>query len=578
MPEIRSAEVAPIGSSKEREHSLKRLSGEMFDVVVIGGGIAGACTAWDAAMRGLRVALIEQADFGGGTSAQSLKVLHGGIRYLQHLDIARLRESCAERGAFLRIAPHLTRPIPFALPTYGWGMRGKTPLRAAFALLNMFTAGRNRGVENRGQHIPLPFILSKGEFLAKFPAFNAPGLSGAGVFFDGQMLNPPRIVFCIVRSAQAASAVALNYCAAQGLLVRDGRIEGVTARDQCTGEVFDIRAKLVANMTGPYAPAFLRGAQAQVRLEVPLSRDMAIVINRKLLPDMGIGIQTRYKDPDAWLSRGNRHLFMAPWRDYTLIGVNSRVYQGNPFDLTVTEEEIEGFVQEVCEACPALGITRSDIAVVNAGLLPFGENDPDSKDLSFGKRSVLVDHGAAGGPDGLISGMSVRWTMGRLLAERTVDLIMGKLHMEGRECRSNTTAVHGGDFRDRDELLGGIARRTGFGFPAGAVTHLADTFGTLWSEVMKLQDGTTLLPDGMTLAAEARYAARSEMVVTLADIVLRRLDLGTGSIANSATLDACARIAGEELGWSAQRQRAEVDRVRRSYPFASPASQQITRA
>ncbi len=578
MPDTQSAEARAGAPNKERANSLARLSNEHFDIVVIGGGIAGACTAWDAAMRGLKVALIDRADFGGGTSAQSLKVLHGGIRYLQHLDIVRLRESCAERAAFLRMAPHLTRPLSFALPTFGVGMRGKLPLRAAFQLLNVFTAGRNRGIANVAQHIPAPFILSKREFLEKFPAFDAPDLTGAGVFFDGQMLNPARIVLSIVRSAQTASAVALNYCSADGLLLRDGRVEGVIAKDALSGNSIELRARIVANLSGPYAPAFLQQAKACATLNVPLSRDMAIVINRKLLPGMGIGIQTKYKDPDAWLSRGNRHLFMAPWRDYTLIGVHSRVYEGDPFKLTVTEEEIQGFVDEVREACPALGVSRGDVVVVNAGLLPFGENDPSAKDLSFGKRSVLVDHGASGGPEGLISGMSVRWTMGRLLGEKATDLALRKLQLGARACRTRATPVHGGDFQDREELMRAIMKHTGPATPASAVTHLADTFGTHWSEVLKMNDSTTLLPDGATLAAEVRYAARSEMAVTLADIVLRRLDLGTGSTMSSQLLSACAQIAGEELGWSAQRQSAEIARIAQSYPFANPVSQQFVSA
>ena len=163
---------------------------------------------------------------------------------------------------------------------------------------------------------------------------------------------------------------------------------------------------------------------------------MAVVVKRKLLPDMGLGIQTRYKDPDAWLSRGNRHLFMAPWRNYTLIGVNSKVYDGDPYKLAVSEAEIQGFVDEIREAAPGLGVTRDDVAVVNAGLLPFGENQPGQKDLSFGKRSVLIDHAARDGLSGLITGMTVRWTMGRLLGEKAVDLVCEKLHIAARPCQT----------------------------------------------------------------------------------------------------------------------------------------------
>ena len=561
-------------SAETRAASLAELGRETFDLLVIGGGIAGACAGWDASLRGLSVALIERADFGSGASAHSLKVLHGGIRYLQHLDIARLHESCAERTAFLRIAPHLTRPLPFALPTFGHGMRGKFPLFAAFQLLNVFTRRRNDGIENRAQHIPPPFLMSRREFVRRFPAFDAPGLTGAGVFYDGQMLNPARIVYSIVRSAQGAGAVVLNYCAAERLLIRGRQVEGVAARDETSGASLDIRAKVVLNLTGPFAPTLDLRARGGEPIGVPLSRDMAVVVKRRLLPDMGIGIQTRYRDPDAWLSRGNRHLFMAPWRNHTLIGVNSKVYDGDPYKLTVTEAEIQGFVDEIREAAPGLGVTRDDVAVVNAGLLPFGENQPGQKDLSFGKRSVLIDHSVREGLNGLITGMTVRWTMGRLLGEKAVDLACKKLQLEARPSQTAGTAVYGGDIPDRDQLLRSIRTLAGAQFSDESIVHLADTFGSLAGEILTQPDGAAMLCDRRTLIAEVRHAARSEMSHTLADIVLRRLDLGTGCEMNDELLNQCAQLAGEELGWDAPRRRAEIERVKGSYPFANPASQE----
>jgi glycerol-3-phosphate dehydrogenase len=370
------------GRTFERTSALLELGREKFDLVVIGAGIGGACAAWDAAMRGLRVALLERSDFGSGASAHSLKILHGGIRYLQHLDIARLRESCQERTAFLRIAPHLTRPLPFAVPTYGFGLRGKLPLRVAFQLLNVFTADRNRGIEQTAQHIAAPFLLSRTEFVQRFPLLEGPGLTGAGVFFDGHLLNPPRLVYSIVRSAHAAGAVAANYCSVERLLVRDGSVEGVAVRDEVSRQEFDVRSRVVLNAAGPFAPAVHAHSVGAAHPEVPLSRDMALVVKRQLIGDMAVAVQTRYHDPDAWLSRGNRHVFMVPWRrSFTLIGVNSRVYDSSPFDLAVTEQEIDGFLDEINESCPGLALTRDDVKVVNAGLLPFGENRPGQKVL-----------------------------------------------------------------------------------------------------------------------------------------------------------------------------------------------------
>ena len=556
-----------------RGRALAALGSEPFDILVIGGGIGGACAAWDASLRGLRVGLIERSDFSSGASAHSLKVLHGGIRYLQHLDIARLRESCRERAAFLRIAPHLTRPLPYAIPTYGQGLQGKLPLRAAFALLEMLTAGRNRDTKDPGQHIPSPFVLSRSEFLDRFPAFDRADLTGAGVFYDGQICNPPRVVYSIVRSAMEAGAIAANYCSAERYLMSDGRVEGVVARDCLSGQTFEIRARIVANLTGPFAPAVHERQLNGERLNVPLSRDMAFVLNRQLLPGMALGVQTRYRDPDAMLTRGNRHIFMVPWRRYTLVGVHSRIYTGDPFQLSVTEEEIQGFFEEVREACPALEITRDDISVVNAGLLPSGENSPDQKSMSLGKRSALVDHAARGGPEGLITGMTVRWTMGRRLGENAIDLACQKLGRDAGASRTHCTQVLGGRMDDRAGFSAALKRTAGQELSDRTTTHLVETFGTLTAEVLRLSDGT-LLPDGETLAAEVRYVARNEMVMTLADIVLRRLDIGTGSPPGDALLSACAQIAAEELGWDEQRQQREIAAVKSSYPFASPASQE----
>jgi glycerol-3-phosphate dehydrogenase len=170
--------------------------------------------------------------------------------------------------------------------------------------------------------------------------------------------------------------------------------------------------------------------------------------------------------------------------------------------------------------------------------------------------------------------MTVRWTMGRLLGEKAVDLACEKLQVGARPSQTATTAVHGGDISDRDQLLRSIRARAGPRLSEESILHLADSFGTLTSEVLKQPDGDATLCDGKTLIAEVRYTARNELSVTLADIVLRRLDLGTGCEMGDKLLNECASIAGEELGWDAERRRMEIQRVKGSYPFANPASQE----
>jgi glycerol-3-phosphate dehydrogenase len=551
-----------------------RLGSDVFDVLVVGGGIAAVCAAWDAALRGLRVALVERLDFGAGASAHSLKVLHGGVRYLQHLDFRRLSESCRERAAFLRIAPHMTRPLAFAVPTYGYGLQGTWPLRAAFGVLECATWNRNRGTADPHQHIPTPHMLNRAEVLARFPGLPDRGLTGAGVFYDGQVINPPRLVLSVAKAAAALGAVCVNYCQATRLLIQDRRVGGVLAHDLLSNEHFEIRARVTINATGPFAPAFLRQSGAPDALHVPLSRDMAVVVRRQLCPDMAVAVQTRYRDPDAVLTRGNRHLFVVPWLEaYTLIGVHSRLFADDAYELTVTEDEIEAFLNEIGEAYPAFGAKREDVTVVNAGLLPFGENQADAQNVSFGKRSAIVDHAHRGGLEGLVTGMCIRWTMGRLVGEQLIDLAKAKLDRDLPPSRTAMTPVWGGNTESVEDL-GRQARKALPALSEAQIARLVRSYGTGWPQLAT----PSLMAEGMVgesdhLVGEVRHAVRSEMAMTLADVVMRRLELGTGECPSAATLAACAAIVGQELGWSTGRQGREIEQVRASFPFASPRSQ-----
>jgi glycerol-3-phosphate dehydrogenase len=565
----------PALGDTSRAAGLRRLADETFDVLVIGGGIGAACAAWDAALRGLRVALVERLDFGAGASAHSLKMLHGGIRYLQHLDMQRLRESCRERGTLLRIAPHLTRPLPIAVPTYGYGIQSRWLFGVALAVLETLTFDRNLATADRERHVPRSFLLSRAEVLRRFPALENPRLTGAGVFFDGQIVNPTRAVLAVVRAAAEAGAAVANYCEARELVMRDGRVAAVQVRDLLRDEPFEIRARVTINATGPFAPALSRQLGRDIRLDVPLSRDMAFVIRRVFDPAMAVAVQTLYRDPDAVLSRGNRHLFMAPWRNrYTLVGVNSRVYTDSPYQLQVTEEEIAGFLSEINQACPSLAVRREDVTLVNAGLLPFGDNEPERKDLSFGKRSQVVDHARAGGPEGLVSAMSVRWTMGRLTGEQAVDMAVAKLGAAAGPSVTANTPVWGGDIESVERARAGLRQHLPAAISDAQVARLFCHYGSKAAAVVPEDAGHGACVAGTDcLEAEVRYAVRSELAATLADVVMRRLDLGTAECPAAATLADCARIVGDELGWDEARRMREVCGVQASYPFANPRSQ-----
>jgi len=567
--------VANAGPTTTREEQFARARRTHFDVIVIGGGITGACAAWEASARGLSVLLLERGDFGGATSANSLKILHGGIRYLQHLDLARLRESNRERRAFLRMAPHLTRSQAFVVPTYGHGLQGKALFRGAFAALRLLTPDRNAGIVDPGRRIPGGSLLAAEDVTRKFPTIEAAGLTGAAVFHDGLMLNPPRLVFEIVGTARDAGACVLNYCNVVRICAdsRDRSVDRVEAVCEISGQTFEFSTRSVINAAGPYAP-WIETEEEPAAHRPRFSRDMAIVVDRLWDHDAALAAQTRYRDPDAILARGNRHLFMVPWRRYTLIGVHSRVYDEHPDALEVTDREIRDFLDEVNEAHPGFDLDPGRVRAVNAGLLPFGDNAAGAEHLSFGKRSLVRHHGAGGGMRGMVTAIAVRYTMGRATGREAVDLVERLLRGKVTGTDLDRRGIRGAGQPLRSALLQEIALDRAFShLGADHVETIATCFGSDRARLRDViaEDASMAEPiaNTATIRGQVLLAARSEMATCLADIVLRRTDIGTGECPSDEILAECAGIAARELGWSPARVEREIAAVASGYPFYS---------
>ena len=297
------------------------LADREYDLIIVGGGIFGICAAWDAALRGLSVVLAERGDFAHSTSANCFKIVHGGMRYLQHGDLPRIRESSQERNVLLRNAPHLVHPLPIVVPTYGHGLRGKEFLRAGLLTYDLITFDRNRGITDPQRHIPPGQIISRQECLRLFPGLEKKGLTGAAIFYDGQMYSPARLAFSYLKSAVNVGVNAVNYLEVTGFLQNGDRVRGIKARDKLTGNELEVQGRVVLNAAGPWAEHLLK-LQTGLRLnpELTYSRDAYFVVSRRLIEHYALAAQGRTKDPDAILSRGRRHLFIVPWCGYTNVG------------------------------------------------------------------------------------------------------------------------------------------------------------------------------------------------------------------------------------------------------------------
>jgi glycerol-3-phosphate dehydrogenase len=544
------------------------LADREFDVLIIGAGAFGAAAARDAALRGLHTALIERADFGGATSAECFKMVHGGIRYLQHADVARLRASCQERSALLRIAPHLVEPLPIAIPTYGRGRRGRAFLGAGACVYDLLTLDRNIGIDDPQRQIKRTQFLSRGELLQLFPHLRADDLSGALVFEDGQMHSPARLVLAFVRSAVAAGAAACNYVQALRFLWAGDKVSGVRVRDQLSGNEFDLRAKLTLNAAGPWADYLHADPQRfGPSRRAPFSRDAYFIVDRAPSSKYGLAVQGSSRDKDALLGRATRHLFAVPWRDRTLLGVWHRLFPELPDDARVQPEEIDRWIAELNSVYPSLALRASEVSFAHCGLVPFGETATEAE-LSFGKESRLIDHRKTHGVHGLVSLVGIRYTTARADAARALDVLLSQSpHRPPPSAPTAHLPLAGGDIEHFSTFEAQAQRGRPSSIDAGTLRGLLRNHGSLYHEVLQRCESMAppaALAGSTTLRAEVLYAIEQEMAVRLEDLVMRRTDLAAGRHPGHSVLRAAALEMGRTLDWSPHQLHQEIEATERT--------------
>jgi glycerol-3-phosphate dehydrogenase len=552
---------------------LSALTGRTFDLLVIGGGITGACLAHDAALRGLSVALVEKGDFGGATSAASSKLLHGGIRYLQQAQAGKVRESAVERLAFLRIAPHLVRWVPFLLPTTRAPGKGRWLLGAGILAYRAIVAGHARALADPARQPPGESFLSRQEVLARYPLLGTlPGLTGAWVIHEAHMHSSERMTLAFVKTAARHGAAVANRVEVTGFLREGARVAGVVAIDRESGRRLEMAARVVANAAGPWIGA-LNGLVGAAHLERDIrgfSKGVHLV-TPPLLGDAAVGVPSRHR-AQAVIQRGGRHLFVIPWRGHSLIGTTNVPFEGTPDEVAVTRADVDGFLDDINRALPGAGLTAADVRYAFAGLYPLTEEEIRPDVYQGTGFYQIVDHAARGEAEGFVSVLGAKYTTARRLAERAVDLVFRKLGRRPVPCTTHSTPLVGGDIDDLAAFRRAVADRHGQRASAVVLDHLVAHYGR---EVEVLLADTApgaldlLSPDLPIVEAEIRHAAAREMALHLDDIVFRRTGLGTVGHPGAAALARAAALAGAVLGWDAARQRAEIDRVERHYAWGA---------
>ena len=398
------------------KRDLATLSAEELDLVVVGGGIYGAIAAWDAVQRGLSVALVERDDFGSGASWQSLKTIHGGMRYLQKAALGRLRESARERRTFLRIAPDLVRPLAFVVPTHGHGVAGREALAVALRLNNWLTWDRNHGLPE-GKHIPDGRTVSAREALDLVPDLEPRGLTGAGLWSDAQAVSTERLTLAFVLAAADAGARVANHAEVIAALRSKGRVVGVAVRNRLEGGTHEVRARLVLNAAGPGADEVLARAGLP-RKPAPLLRARNLVLRRTPSLPHAVGARSQ-----------GRFLFLVPWQGRTLVGTDYEPTEVSPSDP-------RAFLAEADRAFPWASLAGAEVSLMHEGLVP-GRGGP----AGIAIRPRLHDHEAEDALPGLVSLQGVKYTTARSVAEQAVDLVLRRLGRQPVACRTASTPL-----------------------------------------------------------------------------------------------------------------------------------------
>jgi len=485
--------------------------GRTYDLVVVGGGIYGAMVALEATRRGRVPLLLEAADFGGATSHNNLRIVHGGLRYLQSADLLRFYESVAERRWFLEFMPEFVSALPCLMPLDGRGPRRRWLMGPALAANDLFSIHRNRAVKV-GDRLPAGGLISVDAVRRSFPGVNGDGLRGGALWYDAFAPDMHRLIIELLRWAGHQGATCLNYMRVDGLKLDDGRVVGVDATDETSGRKHSFESECVINAAGPWSRLFSQAA-GDDRVELFAGALAWNVLYDRPALSLESAIAVAPPRP------GGQVLFAVPWHGRLLVGTGHAAFAGQPGDECVPGVDLlEAFTRDLNEAVPELGLGMADVARVFSGLLPT--TAPGESDLTH--REVLIDHGRNGGPKGLHSVSGIKFTTARRVADKLLArAVPGPAPVPWPSFERPGVRSPGGAFVDR---------------PWG---WRPDPGDSSWLEPL-------------------RRIAEEESVVHLDDLLLRRTGLADEP---QRGLELAPQVAAH-LGWSAAEAQSEQARVR----------------
>ena len=535
-------------------------AGELsYDVIVIGAGANGAGIARDAALRGLRVCLLEKEDLCSGTSSWNGRLIHGGLRYLEQMDVLLVRESLRERERLFRHAPHLVKPIPFLMPFYSNNKRPSWMIRLGMIAFDVLSYDKTP---------PHHRILSRDEALARFPGMSPDTLTGAALYIDGQVELSERLCVELAVAARGDGAVIRTHARVDEAIVEAGRIKGVRYTDQLTGTRHEVRAPVVLNVAGPWVDRVFTG--------VDPTRLTGGTKGSHLVVDRFPGAPTDVIYYESQIDQ--RLVLVIPWRGRVLIGTTDVRYEGDPDDVTADASEMDYLLAETNRLIPGARLTPDAVLFTFSGVRPL-PYDPAKAESSLPRSHVIHDH--KGRADGLLTMVGGKLTTFRSLAEDAVDATYRKLGRKAPPCTTHQVPLPGGRVNDFARFKADFV--AGSGLPAHSAERLVDLYGARAVEVLELAGNSDELRapiDASTgaIGAELLFAVEYEFAKTLSDVYMRRTMIGLDPGHGLGSVDRAAAILGDHLGWAPSRRGAEIEAYRRylrrfAVPGRAPATE-----
>jgi glycerol-3-phosphate dehydrogenase len=516
----------------------------IFDVIVIGAGINGAGIARDAAMRGLKVLMLDKGDIGGGTSSFSTRLIHGGLRYLEHGELGLVRESLRERSCLMNIAPHLVRPIPMLVPIYKGARRGLWMMRAGMMAYDLLSFDKN---------LPRHRMLSRTQTLEKLPELNPEGLLGSAVYYDAQVEFAERLVLENALAAAALHARVVTYARVDKLIVEDRRVRGVEFTNELNGERHWSRGEIILNAAGPWVDQLLEKVNASSPKLIGGTKGSHIIV----APFTGAPSCAIYVEAET----DHRPVFIIPWNGNYLIGTTDIRYDGDLHQVRIEAEEIDYLLRETNRIIPFANLSREKILYTYAGVRPLPFTG-DKGEASITRRHFIRRHEQVTNLFSIVGG---KLTTYRSLAEEAVDMVFKELGRSVARCTTAEVALPGAATAETtsnfEDFSKDFKRRSGL--PQAVSERLLRIYGTRSAEVVKMTAVEPRLAEIFdvethAIAAEVVYAFKHELARTLADCLLRRTMVGLNSTLGMNAVNAAANIARVYLGWPGSRVAQEL--------------------